>query len=364
MAKLNFGVSPTSVILRIKLLNSSVTTGAGLTGLTFASAGLIIGTIKIGEATSTAYTVTGSTIEDITTLGTYETPTATKCRFKEVDATNHPGIYEIHLADARFAATGSLIISVSGATNLAQCDVEVQTSNLNSNLTQILGTAVSTPATAGILDANVKNIANAAVNTALAQVGVNVVSQDNIDFGALQKASLDASTPASVTTVTGNVNGNVTGSVGSVVGHTPQTGDSFARLGAPAGASVSADIAAIEAQTDDIGVAGAGLTALGDARIANLDAAITTRATPAQVNAEVVDVFTVDTIAEMAQGAPPSAPTMQQIINYLYRMWRNKVETTATQISLYDDAGTTVLTKSTISDDATTFAKAEYVTGP
>jgi len=34
------------------------------------------------------------------------------------------------------------------------------------------------------------------------------------------------------------------------------------RLGAPAGASVSADIAAIEAQTDDIGVAGAGLTAI------------------------------------------------------------------------------------------------------
>src|SRR5688572_22330578 len=36
----------------------------------------------------------------------------------------------------------------------------------------------------------------------------------------------------------------------------------FTRLGAPAGASVSADIAAIEAQTDDIGAAGAGLTAV------------------------------------------------------------------------------------------------------
>jgi hypothetical protein len=45
----------------------------------------------------------------------------------------------------------------------------------------------------------------------------------------------------------------------------PQTGDAFARLGAPAGASVSADIAAIEAQTDDIGTAGAGLTALASA---------------------------------------------------------------------------------------------------
>jgi hypothetical protein len=39
-----------------------------------------------------------------------------------------------------------------------------------------------------------------------------------------------------------------------------QTGDSFARLGAPANASIAADIAAVEAQTDDIGAAGAGLT--------------------------------------------------------------------------------------------------------
>jgi hypothetical protein len=38
--------------------------------------------------------------------------------------------------------------------------------------------------------------------------------------------------------------------------------DVFTRIGAPAGASVSADIAAIEAQTDDIGAAGAGLTAV------------------------------------------------------------------------------------------------------
>lgn len=50
--------------------------------------------------------------------------------------------------------------------------------------------------------------------------------------------------------------------VTTLTGHTAQTGDSYARLGAPAGASVSADIAVIESQTDDIGVAGAGLTGL------------------------------------------------------------------------------------------------------
>lgn len=40
------------------------------------------------------------------------------------------------------------------------------------------------------------------------------------------------------------------------------TADMQPKLGTPAGASISADIAAIEAQTDDIGVAGAGLTAI------------------------------------------------------------------------------------------------------
>lgn len=37
--------------------------------------------------------------------------------------------------------------------------------------------------------------------------------------------------------------------IGALSGHTPQTGDSYARLGAPAGASLSADLAAVDART-------------------------------------------------------------------------------------------------------------------
>jgi hypothetical protein len=122
-----------SVILRVKILNSSVSTGAGLTGLTNASAGLIISTIADNEATATAYTVAGSNVETITTLGTYAAPTAGKCRFKEVDATNHPGVYEIQLADARFAVASakSLLVSISGATNAAQCDAVIPLRDLD-----------------------------------------------------------------------------------------------------------------------------------------------------------------------------------------------------------------------------------------
>lgn len=67
-----------------------------------------------------------------------------------------------------------------------------------------------------------------------AALGVNVVAQANIDFGALQKTSLNAATPASVQ----NINA--------------QTGDSFARLGAPIAASISADIAVVDANVDTL----------------------------------------------------------------------------------------------------------------
>jgi hypothetical protein len=175
---------------------------------------------------------------------------------------------------------------------------------------------------------------------------------------------------------------------------TPQTGDSFARLGAPAAASVSADILAIdnfvddlearlgtpsdlgsgatvaanladiEAQTDDIGVAGAGLTALGDTRIANLDATVSSRATPAQVNTEVVDALATDTYAEPGQGAPAATASLVVKIGHLFKALRNKKTQTATERKIYADDGTTVDAKATDSDDGTTYTKGELISGP
>lgn len=121
---ISFKLGQGSIVLRIKIRDSSVSTGAGLTGLTHESAGLIISTIADNEATATAYTQAAGNIETIATLGTYAAPTASKCRFKEVDATNHPGVYEIQIADARFAVSSakSVIVSISGATNCAETD--------------------------------------------------------------------------------------------------------------------------------------------------------------------------------------------------------------------------------------------------
>jgi hypothetical protein len=114
-----------SAILR---LQCNSTLGAlGLVALPHATVGLIISTIADNEAAPVVYTSAGSTIEAVSTLGTYAAPTATKCRFQEVDATNHKGLYEVHLADARLAVTGAkrLDICLSGALNLAQADFTV-----------------------------------------------------------------------------------------------------------------------------------------------------------------------------------------------------------------------------------------------
>ena len=122
-----------SIVLRVKILNSSVATGAGLTGLSSASSGLIISTIADNESTATAYTVAASNVETVTTLGTFAAPTAGKCRFREVDSANHKGVYEIQLADARYNVSNakSLLVSVLGATNAAETDVVIPLRDLD-----------------------------------------------------------------------------------------------------------------------------------------------------------------------------------------------------------------------------------------
>lgn len=86
--------------------------------------------------------------------------------------------------------------------------------------------------------------------------------------------------------------------------------------------------------------------------------------TAAEINAEVVDALNTDTYAEPGQGAPAATASLAAKINYLYKAWRNKVETTSSSYKLYADDATTVDQKSTNSDSGTTFTKGEAAAGP
>lgn len=84
----------------------------------------------------------------------------------------------------------------------------------------------------------------------------------------------------------------------------------------------------------------------------------------AQVNAEVLDVLTVDTHAQPGQGAPPATASFLDMLRYLYKAWRNRHTQTADQFSIYADNATTVDHKAAVNDDGTTFDRGEMGTGP
>lgn len=120
-------------------------------------------------------------------------------------------------------------------------------------------------------------------------------------------------------------------------------------------AAVDTEVAAIKAVTDALPNGGA---------LTNLDAAISSRATPAQVNAEVLDVMNVDTYVQPGQENPPATTTLTVMIRYLFKAWRNKYTQTSSLYSLFADNGTTVDHKATTSDDGTTYTHEEVVAGP
>jgi len=86
---------------------------------------------------------------------------------------------------------------------------------------------------------------------------INAILADTAEIGSAGAGLTAIDLPNQTMDITGNLSGSVgsvtgavgsvTGAVGSVVGHTVQTGDSFARIGAPVGASISADVAAVQA---------------------------------------------------------------------------------------------------------------------
>lgn len=86
-----------------------------------------------------------------------------------------------------------------------------------------------------------------------------------------------------------------------------------------------------------------------------LDAAVSTRATPAQVNAEVLDVINVDTFAEPT-GVPAATATLAAKVGRLYQALVSPDDVTANAKTFYSFAGV-ALWKKTLADDGTTYSE-------
>jgi len=213
---------------------------------------------------------------------------------------------------------------------------------LDVSVTQWLGTAAATPTVAGIPEVDVTHwLGTAAATPTVA--GVPEVDLTHLGGVAQSATDLKDFADDGYDPATNKVQGVVLAdTVTTYTGNTPQTGDAFARIGAPAGVSVSADIAAIEAQTDDIGVAGAGLIALGDARLANLDAAVTTRAVAGDAMALTVAerAATADKLLGRTRaGGADGGRTVAQCLAF----GRNKWEIAGGVLTVYADDDLTPL---------------------
>ena len=149
--------------------------------------------------------------------------------------------------------------------------------------------------------------------------------------------------------------------VTTLTGHTPQTGDSFARIGATGSGLTSLATQASVNTIDDfldteiasiistLGTAGAGLTAVP-----------WNAAWDAEVQSEVDDALNT-AIAELGVAAPTATPTVRTALMLMYMALRNKldVQTSGTDaIEIHNDAGTQICSKA-ITDDGTDYSEAK-----
>ena len=227
-------------LYRVRLTHPA--TGLGVTGILNTDANLRVAWIR--EDGHTVVVASGAAIEPIATVGLWTVPTfGNRVRFREVDAANLPGLYELQLPIGAHSLPGNSIqLRVWDVTGPARWSEMWAT------------IAVASPADMQAVqrDTGRAGTWNTALGhyAALGGFGALTPGGEPIPWavwGEPTRTLTATADSAGITTLLARVVGTIAAGT-----HQPQSGDAFARLGA----------------------AGAGLTALGDARLANLDAPV------------------------------------------------------------------------------------------
>lgn len=201
MAKTTVKAGTASRSEYIYIQDSTSTTGAGLTGLVFNSAGL------------TAYYVTERGTPTAITLVTLASATAAYSSggFAAVDATNMPGLYRFDLPTAVLSGNKG-IVYLKGATNMVPVLLEYEVVAYDTQDTVRLGlTAIPNVASGSAGALVTSGTGTGQISLSAGAVTAGTVSDKT---GYSLAASQTFSTTGSVGSVTGAV-GSVTGSVGS-----------------------------------------------------------------------------------------------------------------------------------------------------
>jgi hypothetical protein len=129
-----------------------------------------------------------------------------------------------------------------------------------------------------------------------------------------------------------------------------------------AGATIAADIIAVQADTDDIQTRLPAALVSGriDASVGAMAAnTLTAAATAADFGTEISDAVWAKALTELA-AVPGVTGTTIDALNWVFTLARNKIEQTSSTSTLRKDDGTTSLATSAVSDDGTTFTRNEW----
>jgi len=439
----------TSQSIDIFVQDSSSTTGAGLSGLLFNSAGLVASYRKGATGARVAITLATQTVGGAWSSG----------GFVEIDATHMKGTYRFDIPNAAVDTEGFATLYFYGATNMLPTALRIDCRPLPADVRKFGG--ANGVFAAGIPETRVASVAPNAINAAaiadgaidtatfaagttiprvtLADTtttntdmrgtdGANTVAPTNLSALqvrtelATELARIDAAITTRSTYAGGAV-ASVTGAVGSVTAavtlptiptdwitangiatdainaaaiaagaidtatfaagttiprvtlvdttttNTDMRGTDGANTVAPTNLSalqvrteLATELARIDASVSSRSTYAGGAVASVTAAVA-LDAASVTAvqsglATPADINAQMLDVLSVDTFAELS--SPPAATSsLKDKLTWMFMWFRNKSTETATERKLFADDTTTVISTEAVSDNGTTFTKNE-----
>jgi hypothetical protein len=334
------------------------------------------------DANGASVTLTGLAVTDVEIYkngGTTQRASDAGYALLDTDGIDFDGVTGLHgfsvdlsdNTDAGFFSVGGFYWVVVSTVTIASQTVTLLAATFR---------IVAAESSAGVPKADVSHIAGSSVSTSTAQLGVNVVNAGGTAWGsgAITAASIasDAITAAKIADGAIDAGAIADNAITSAKIAADAIGASqIADNAIDAGAIAANAITAAKIADGAIDAATFAANAITSTVIANdaitaakiatdaIDADALAADALAEINAQVVDGLATDTYAEPGQGSPGATISLAAKIGYLYKAWRNRHTQTASEYALFADDGSTKDHEAAVSDDGTTFVRAEVTTG-
>lgn len=198
--KLSLKAGTTSKDVNILIQDSSVSTGAGKTGIAYNTSGLTAYYHRQGANATVAISLATKT------LGTWATG-----GFVEVDSSHMPGLYELGIPDAALAAGATwVVIMLLGVSNMAPVVLEIEltaTDNQNATIPTVTNvTTVNGLASGVITAASIASDAITAAKIAADAIGASELAADAVAEIVAAMTAPDNATIAAISTAVNALN--------------------------------------------------------------------------------------------------------------------------------------------------------------